>query len=188
MTERFEQALVYSSRLHGAQRRKGQGAPYLSHLLGVTSLVLEHGGSEDEAIAALLHDAIEDIGAKTRPEIRERFGEHVLEIVEGCTDADTVPKPPWKERKQAFIERLAQAGHSVRLVCAADKLHNARCLLADYHRVGERLWELFRGGRGGTLWYYRAVVDALRQPETTPLVEELDRVVTELEQAAAEAG
>jgi len=188
MTDRLEQALVYAARLHRGQRRKGVGVPSLSHLLGVTSLVIEHGGNEEEAIAALLHDAIEDIGGeKVRPEIRERFGERVLEIVEGCTDTDTIPKPPWKERKLAYIERLPHATRSVRLVCAADKLHNARCLLADYRRVGERLWELFRGGRGGTLWYYRAVVDALRQAETTPLVEELDRVVTELEQAAERA-
>lgn len=185
VTDRFEQALVYAARLHRAQRRKGAGVPYISHLLGVTSLVLEHGGDEEEAIAALLHDSLEDIGGDNlKRELRERFGERVLEIVEGCTDSDTKPKPPWRERKQAFVERLPHATCSIRLVCAADKLHNARSLLADYRRVGERLWELFRGGRAGTLWYYRAVVDALRQAETTPLVEELDRVVTELEQAA----
>lgn len=188
MTDRFEQALVYAARLHRGQRRKGAGVAYISHLLGVTSLVLEHGGDEEEAIAALLHDDLEDIGGENvRRELRERFGERVLEIVEGCTDSDAKPKPPWKERKQAFVERLPRATRSVRLVCAADKLHNARSLLADYRRIGERLWELFRGGREGTLWYYRAVVDALRQAETTPLVEELDRVVTELEQAARRA-
>jgi (p)ppGpp synthase/HD superfamily hydrolase len=189
VTDRFEQALVYAARLHREQRRKGAGVPYISHLLGVTSLVLEYGGDEEEAIAALLHDAIEDIGGEhLRHELRERFGERVLEIVEGCTDSDTKPKPPWKERKQAFVERLPRATRSVRLVCAADKLHNARSVAADYRRVGESLWEIFRGGREGTLWYYRAVVDALRQTESTPLVEELGRVVSELEHAARLAG
>ena len=184
MTDRFEHALVYAARLHREQRRKGAGIPYISHLLAVTSLVLEHGGDEEEATAALLHDALEDFGGENlRNEIRERFGRRVLEIVEGCTDSDAKPKPPWRERKQAFVERLPHATRSVRLVCAADKLHNARSLRADYRLAGERLWELFRGGREGTLWYYRAVVDALRHAETTPLVEELDRVVTELEQA-----
>jgi (p)ppGpp synthase/HD superfamily hydrolase len=189
VTDQFEQALAYATRLHRAQHRKGTKIPYVSHLLGVTSLVLEHGGDEDEAIAAMLHDAIEDFGGKDlRHELRQRFGERVLEIVEGCSDCDTIPKPPWRQRKQAFIERLPQATRSVRLVCAADKLHNARCLLADYRRLGEQLWKLFRGGKAGTLWYYRAIVDTLRRAETTPLVEELDRVVTELEQAAESAG
>jgi (p)ppGpp synthase/HD superfamily hydrolase len=188
VTDRFEQALVYAARLHRGQRRKGVGVPYISHLLGVASLVLEHGGDEEEAIAALLHDTIEDIGGeKVRPELRERFGERVLAIVEGCTDSDTHPKPPWRERKQAYLERLPRATRSVRLVCAADKLHNSRCLLADYRLVGESLWERFRGGRAGTLWYYRAVVEALRQADPTPLVGELERVVAELEQAAEAA-
>ncbi len=189
MTEPFEQALEFAARLHRGQRRKGSAIPYVSHLLAVTSLVLEHGGDEEEAIAAMLHDAIEDIGGDSlRGQLHDRFGERVLAIVEGCSDCDTIPKPPWRERKQAFLERLPRATPSVRLVCAADKLHNARCLLADYRRVGERLWERFRGGRDGTLWYYRAVTDALRRAATTPLVEELDRAVTELERAANPAG
>jgi (p)ppGpp synthase/HD superfamily hydrolase len=188
VTEQFEQALAYAARLHRGQRRKGAEIPYVSHLLAVTSLVLEHGGDEQEAIAAMLHDAIEDIGGDNlRRDLRERFGERVLEIVEGCSDCDTIPKPPWRERKLAYIEHLPQASRSMRLVSAADKLHNARCLLADYRSMGERLWERFHGGRDGTLWYYRAVTDALRRAETTPLVEELDRVVTELEQAAKSA-
>jgi (p)ppGpp synthase/HD superfamily hydrolase len=151
-------------------------------LLAVASLVLQHGGDEEEAIAALLHDAIEDIGGEdVRRGIRECFGERVLEIVEGCTDSEETPTPPWRERKQAFIDRLPRATASVRLVSAADKLHNAGTVLEDYRQAGEALWERFRGGRRGTLWYYRAVTDALREAESSPLVEELNRVVTELE-------
>jgi (p)ppGpp synthase/HD superfamily hydrolase len=187
VTDRFEQALVHAARLHRGQLRKGAGVPYISHLLAVASLVLQHGGDEEEAIAALLHDAIEDIGGDVRPEIRERFGERVLEIVEGCTDSDEIPKPPWRGRKQVYIERLAGASASVRLVSAADKLHNARAVLEDYRQIGEALWERFRGGRQGTLWYYRAVTDALRRAEATPLCEELDRVVTELERVTGMA-
>ncbi|MEX2303599.1 MAG: HD domain-containing protein [Bryobacterales bacterium] len=184
MTDRFDQALSYASRLHRGQRRKGADIPYVAHLLAVASLVLEHGGDEEEAIAALLHDSIEDIGgASLRREIREHFGERVLSIVEGCTDSDTNPKPPWKERKKAHVESLASADASVRLVIAADKLHNVRSLLMDHKRLGDRLWQRFRGGRDGTLWYYRAVTDALLKTEVTPLVEELQRAVTELEAA-----
>ncbi len=184
---RFEQALVYASRLHQVQRRKGGGAPYISHLLAVTSLVLEHGGDEDEAIAALLHDAIEDQGgAAACEQIQRRFGDRVAEIVEGCSDAEGTPKPPWKERKQAFLARLAQAPPSVRLVAAADKLHNARSTLADYRRLGEAVWDSFRGGKQGTLWYYRALVDAFREAGSTALVDELDEAVGELERRARE--
>jgi (p)ppGpp synthase/HD superfamily hydrolase len=186
VTDRFDQALSYASLLHRGQRRKGAEIPYVAHLLAVTSLVLEHGGDEDEAIAALLHDSIEDIGGEgLRREIRELFGERVLGIVEGCTDTDRQPKPPWRERKEAFLERLPGAAASVRLVVAADKLHNVRSMLMDHTRIGDRLWQRFRGGRDGTLWYYRAVADALRQVEQTPLVEELHRAVTELELAAS---
>lgn len=186
VTDRFDNALSYASRLHRGQRRKGAEIHYVAHLLAVTSLVLEHGGGEEEAIAALLHDSIEDVGGESlRREIRELFGERVLAIVEGCTDTDEQPKPPWRKRKEAFIERLPAATAPVRLVVAADKLHNVRSMLMDHARIGDRLWQRFRGGRDGTLWYYRAVADALRQIERTALVEELDRTVRELELAAA---
>ena len=149
-------------------------------------LVIEHGGDEDEAIAALLHDAIEDQGGpKAREEIRRRFGDRVTEIVDGCTDSETVPKPPWKERKLAYIAHLAGASASVRLVSAADKLHNARSILIDYRGLGEEIWQRFQDRKTGTLWYYRSVLDVLSQSGKTPLVAELDRVVRELEQLAA---
>ena len=152
--------------MHAEQRRKLSGEPYLAHLLAVAAIVMEHGGNEDEAIAALLHDAVEDQGGlATLEEIRRRFGRPVAEIVDGCTDAAETPKPPWRQRKEAFIARLTNAPASVRLVVAADKLHNARSILRDYRRLGESLWGHFRGGREGTLWYYRAVVERCRQAE-----------------------
>ncbi|HVB75475.1 MAG TPA: HD domain-containing protein [Ktedonobacteraceae bacterium] len=186
LSTRFDDALVFARRLHAGQTRKGSDTPYIAHLLAVASIVLEQGGNEDEAIAALLHDAIEDQGgAPTRELIQQRFGEHVVQIVDGCTDADVVPKPPWKPRKEAYISHLKHAPASVRLVSAADKLHNARSVLADYRVMGELLWPRFRGGREGTLWYYRSVLDVLLNVERTPLIDELERVVLELEALVA---
>ena len=185
MTSRFERALVFAAKLHRDQRRRGSCVPYVSHLLAVASIVIEHRGDEDEAIAALLHDAIEDQGgARTRDEILGRFGERVAGIVEGCTDSDTIPKPPWEGRKRAYIKRLREATASIRLVSAADKLHNARSILQDFRNLGEELWRRFQGGKEGTLWYYRSVTDALISAGRTPLVDELDRVVSEIEQLA----
>ncbi len=178
LSERFEQALVFAARLHRDQVRKGSGVPYISHLLAVCELTLEYGGDEDEAIAALLHDAIEDQGGDAaRTEILRRFGPVVTEIVEGCTDIDE----SWRKRKEAYIRRLEHASPSVRLVSACDKLHNARSLVMDYRVYGEALWQRFTGGREGTLWYYRAMINALGPSE---LVAELNRVVTELESLA----
>src|SRR6266853_1074562 len=135
--EKFEAALAWAAALHRTQRRKGSDVPYVSHLLAVAAIAIEHGACEDEAIAALLHDSIEDRSeafggaAKLRAAIREKFGAAVLAIVEGCTDADTIPKPPWKERKEAYLSHLPHASHAVRLVSAADKLYNARSILMD---------------------------------------------------------
>ncbi len=147
--------------------------------------MLENGGDEDEAIAALLHDAVEDCGGPpTAEEIRRRFGPRVSDIVDGCTDSDENPKPAWRPRKERFIERLTGASASVRLVAAADKLHNARSVLSDLRREGERVWDRFAAPRHETLWYYRAVTSRLQESGPHPLVEELDRVVTELERRA----
>jgi (p)ppGpp synthase/HD superfamily hydrolase len=185
LSARFEDALTLATRLHDGQTRKDTVTPYIAHLMAVAGLVLEQGGSEDQAIAALLHDAIEDQGHKvTLDEIRQRFGAAVAQIVDGCTDARVLPKPPWRERKQAFIAYLRDAPAAVRLVAAADKLHNARTILNDYRRVGEAVWERFNGGKAGTLWYYRALVETLQMAGPTPLVQELDRVVSELERLA----
>ena len=180
---RFEQALVLAARLHREQKRKQTAIPYVSHLLAVAGLALEHGATEDEAIAALLHDAVEDQGgAATRELIRNRFGDAVADIVSGCSDAEGPPKPPWRARKEAYLAHLAEASPSVRLVSLADKLHNARCILADYRVCGEAVWQRFSGGREGTLWYYRALVEAFAAHGRTRLLDELQRVLAELDE------
>jgi GTP pyrophosphokinase len=189
LSDCFEEALTLAVRLHASQVRKGTAVPYIAHLLAVASLVLEQGADEDEVIAALLHDAVEDQGGEaTLEEIRRRFGDRVAEIVDGCTDARTTPKPPWRGRKEAYLAHLSQAPAAVRLVSTADKLHNARTILADYRTLGEALWERFNGGREGTLWYYRSLVEAFRATGPSPLVEELDRVVLEIERLASADG
>ncbi len=186
---RFEDALLYAAKLHREQRRKGGDIPYVAHLLAVTSLVLEHGGDETEAIAAMLHDAIEDQGgASTREEIRQRFGERVCEIVDGCTDTEVTPKPPWRERKETFLARLAEADTSVALVVAADKLHNLRSVVAEYRRLGPALWSRFRGGREGSLWYYQRVGELLDGRAPSTLMAELRRTHAELEALMAASG
>ncbi len=184
LTERFERALVFAARLHKQQRRKGSDVPYVSHLLAVAGLVIEHGGNEDEAIAALLHDAIEDQGGPSaRDEISRRFGDRVAEIVDECTDTDMNPKPPWHERKQSHIKRLTAASRSARLISAADKLHNVRSVLRDYAEIRDQVWHRFQGGKDGTLWYYRAVTNVLLGAESTSLTKELNHVVITLEKA-----
>jgi len=184
-TDRLKEAFSEAFALHLSQFRKGTKIPYLSHLMAVASLVIENGGGEGEAIAALLHDAAEDQGGQpTLEKIRQRFGPQVAEIVDGCTDTYEDPKPEWKKRKGKFLERLAGASPSVRLVAAADKLHNARAMLADYRAIGEELWKRFNASKEDLLWYHRAVTEALRKAGTVPLVEELDRVATELEHLA----
>ena len=189
---RFAQALQDAANLHATQCRKGTDTPYIAHLLAVTAIAIEHGATEDEAIAALLHDAVEDQGGKeTLRLIRDRYGDNVANIVDGCSDADETPKPPWRQRKDAYVAHLGQASPSVRLVAAADKLHNARDVLASYRELGENLWPRFSGGRAGTLWFYRAVTDALRgaaRPEEThliALIAELDAAVSTLEREAS---
>jgi (p)ppGpp synthase/HD superfamily hydrolase len=187
LSDRYYEALDYAARLHAQQVRKGTNVPYVSHLLAVSSLVLEHGGDEDEAIAALLHDAVEDQGGTaTAEEIRRRFGARVAEIVVACsdTDSDVRPKPAWRPRKVAHLDQLRTASPSVRLVVAADKLHNARSIALEYRRSGEALWSRFSGGRDGTLWYYRETLEILSAPAPSALVLELGRVVAEIERLA----
>lgn len=157
--------------------------------MAVAALVIEAGGNEDLAIAALLHDAVEDQGGKeTLARIRRDFGDHVAGIVAGCSDADTMPKPPWRPRKEQYVERIQSAHPDIRLVSAADKLHNARSILADLRLLGDAVWERFTGRKDGTLWYYRSMVTALRKagsdPRVDPLLAELDRAVSELERLA----
>jgi len=171
--------------LHAKQIRKRTGRPYIGHLLSVTSIVIEYGGDEGMAIAALLHDAVEDQGGMPRlREICRKFGKRVAHIVDGCTDSYTEPKPPWMERKRDYVKRVSAESEEVRLVSAADKLSNARETLYEFRVHGDAVFDRFAGKKEGTLWYYRALIDAFRKAGGNPLVDELDRVVAELESLA----
>lgn len=189
LSTKFDDALLFASNLHRDQIRKGSGVPYVAHLLSVAGIALEYGADEEEAIAALLHDTIED-QANGDPEglkslLRETFGAKVLAIVEACTDAEVIPKPPWQQRKEQYIAHLAEASSSVLLVSASDKLHNARAILSDLRTVGADVWSRFNGGRDGTLWYYRALVTAFEARGRSSLTDELNRVVSEIESLAS---
>ena len=178
LTTRFDVALAYTATLHRAQTRKGTAIPYVAHLLSVSALVIEDGGDEDEAIAGLLHDAVEDQGGRARlEEIRAQFGDRVAAIVEGCSDSETEPKPPWLDRKRAYLDHLREAPADVLRVSAADKLHNARAILADYRALGEDLWSRFNASRDDIFWYYRSLVDIFRERGPARLAAELGRVV-----------
>src|ERR1051325_3796667 len=189
LSQKFEEALVYANRMHCDQTRKKTGVPYIGHILGVAAITLEYGGNETEAIGALLHDVVEDCGGAERlVEIRNKFGDSVAKIVDGCTDADETPKPLWRERKERYIEHLKESDSPTRLVSASDKLHNTRAILADLRRHGSEVFERFIGKKDGTLWYYRALVTAFREHgDHTDLIDELDRVVTEIEAITAKA-
>lgn len=187
LTDRFSSAVTLALDLHRGQKRKLSGTPYAAHLLRVTGTVLEHGADEDTAIAAVLHDAIEDQGGpKARETIRRQFGERVAGFVDECSDTDETPKPPWRERKEKYLAHLASASPSARMISAADKLDNIRSLLASYRQSGEAVWEHFRGGRDGTLWYHRSVCDILQQAGPCSLVDELTHAVREFEREVAE--
>ena len=186
LTERFEDALVYANRLHALQRRKGTDIPYVSHLLAVASLVIEAGGTEEEAIAALLHDGPEDQGGlATLKEIRDRFGVPVGKIVAACSDTFEKVKPAWKQRKQDYLNHLDDADDSVRLVSCADKLHNARAILADYRRHGETLWDRFNADREEILWYYGELARVFAERGPSQLATELELVVEQLRDEVA---
>jgi GTP pyrophosphokinase len=188
-SERFTEALTYAVRLHNRQARKGSGGriPYAGHLLGVCSLVIEEGGGETEAIAALLHDAAEDQGGeRTLAKIRDRFGAAVADIVLACSDTLETSKPEWQERKEAYLAHLEDRTPSQLMVALADKLFNAHAILRDYKACGEELWGRFRAGRDGQLWYYRRLSDEFtRLLPDSPMAHELAEVVAELEQLVA---
>jgi (p)ppGpp synthase/HD superfamily hydrolase len=159
---RFHEALAFAAQLHEGQRRKGKETPYLSHVLGVAALVLESGGDEDQAVAALLHDGPEDAGGReTLADIQRRFGDRVAGIVDACTDAYGEPKPAWLARKTAFLDRLPGVSNEAVPVILADKLHNARCILADHHDVGASVWDRFKADPEAVVSYYGRVADAL---------------------------
>lgn len=181
LTSRFETALDFAFQLHKNQYRKGSNIPYISHLLAVTAIVIENGGSENQAIAALLHDAVEDQGGyDTLQKIKEMFGSEVAEIVEGCTDAFTDPKPEWEGRKKAYLKKLKQSSDSILLVSLADKVHNARSLLQDLQSEEKNVWKKFNGGKEGTLWYYQSLVEILNTSPYPYLTSELRQVVKKI--------
>jgi len=182
---RLQRAFGYAAEKHAGQTRKQTAVPYLSHLMAVASLVLEAGGDEEMAIAALLHDVVEDCGGMPRlREVRKLFGRRVANIVDGCTDSYTEPKPEWLQRKKGYLSELRHADAETRLVSAADKLHNVRTILADYREQGEVIWDRFTGKKDGTLWYYRALSDEY-QRSPNRLTQELEIAVVELEQLVA---
>ena len=182
LSRHFEKALTYATRIHGGQLRKKTRIPYIAHIIGVAAIAMEYGANETEAIAALLHDAVEDCGgAKRLRDIERKFGKKVAQIVDGCTDTDRTPKPPWLERKKAYVAHVRHAPMPTKLVSASDKLHNIRAILMDYRKEGESLWSRFNAGKRGALWYYRALVNAFTGKRIEPLVQELNRTLTQLE-------
>jgi (p)ppGpp synthase/HD superfamily hydrolase len=186
LTSRFQDALAFAARIHAHDLRKGTAIPYLAHLLGVCALILADGGDEDEAIAGLLHDTLEDHpDVVTRVEVAERFGPRVLSLVDGCTDTPPDyaggPKPPWRERKLSYLAHLRSASPAALRVSLADKVDNARAIVADYRVGGEALWSRFSAGRTEQLWYYRSLVAAFREARPPGrLLEQLEVLVSEL--------
>lgn len=182
LSSRFRRALLYASRIHGSKLRKKTKIPDIGHVLGVTATALEYGANETEAIAALLHDAVEDAGGEKRlRDIRKRFGKGVAMIVEGCTDSLEERKPPWLERKKRYVVHVRRASQPTKLVSAADKLQNVRSLARCYRTEGERIWERYDSGKPGALWYYRALIKAFTGKRIAPLVRDLNLALTELE-------
>jgi len=189
-TDRFTSAIDYARHLH-IERRKGTNIPFMAHLLGVASLVVGEAGqvpfpvTEEMVIAALLHDAVEDHGGLPRLEdIKCNFGPEVARMVEGLSDSfeeDSSQKKSWEERKQTYIFRLKDEPANIRLISAADKLYNARTVLDEYRAVGSKVWDRFKRGRDPQIWYFRELLRVFKSAGTNRVVEELERVVVELE-------
>jgi (p)ppGpp synthase/HD superfamily hydrolase len=193
-SRRFLNALEVASVMFATTRRRKTKIPYVAHLLGVCAIVLEHGGSEDEAIAALLHDTLEDITPTKRARRTVRaFGDDVYGIVLGCTDGTPNKKgkkAPWRERKEAYVAGLEHEPSPVLLVSAADKLHNARAIVADLRTIGNKVWKRFNAPTDDILWYYGALVLAFRANPAHPIaiVDELEPVVAEMHRLSGAAG
>jgi len=182
LTQRFDEAVAYAHEVHGAQMKKRTSIPYLSHLLGVASIVLDDGGDEDEAIAALLHDAAEDHGGRVRLEdIRARFGDRVAAIVEDCTDSWSTPPEPWLDRKRKYAEHAKHLSASSLRVSAADKVHNTYSILRDLRNTGEQVWERYEARPDDVLAYYQTLVRSYREAGGGRLVDELERIVRGIE-------
>lgn len=194
--QKFDEALALASELHRKQNRKGTPIPYISHLMAVAGIVLEANAYhpmddiEDVAIGALLHDAIEDQGHKIDlDQIKEKFGDTVYRIVLECSDAIVTEKgqekPPWKDRKRAYLDNISGKSQETLLVSCADKMHNARCIMFDHDRIGDDIWDRFNAGKDGTIWYYRSLAEELEKawPEN-PLLPDFQAIVQRMEQAA----
>jgi (p)ppGpp synthase/HD superfamily hydrolase len=201
-SERFDDALAFTHQLHRRQIRKTSGVPYIAHPMSVAALVIEDGGSEDEAIAALLHDSLEDQGrhypggvAQLAQDIGARFGEEVLRIVQACTERTSEEEAAirdkrerWRAHKRAYFEQIREAGASVRRVSCADSLHNTRTLVKDYRQMGDRIWTRFMTRSGDDqVWAYRSAAEAFLRAGTGPMAEELMNVVNQLANEIGEA-
>jgi (p)ppGpp synthase/HD superfamily hydrolase len=185
LTSRFEDGLIFAFNLHKTQSRKSIPVPYFAHLMGVASLVLEAGGDEDTAVAALLHDAVEDHGGlPTLLEIRHQFGNRVADIVDLCTDAYQEPKPPWRGRKEQYLAKLRYASPEARLVSVADKLYNVRTTIDALRVDGNNVWDRFNGGKEGTLWYYRALLEVFHFTGSDLITDTYAQAVEVMEQLA----
>lgn len=164
LTTRFDEALLYARCVHGGQLRKGSSIPYFAHLMGTAAIAIELGATEDQAIAALLHDAVEDQGGKPRlDDIRLRFGDNVARMVDACSDTDVMPKPPWRSRKEAYLQHLQTAQVDALLVSLSDKIHNAEAILSDLRGIGDKVWSRFSAGKEEQLWYYGELAKAFEQ-------------------------
>jgi (p)ppGpp synthase/HD superfamily hydrolase len=188
LTDRFDRALLYATHVHGGQKRKGTQVPYLAHLLAVAATVLEYGGNEDLAIAALLHDAVEDQGGRPRlDDIANRFGPRVAAVVESCSDSFVATgggrvKEDWKARKDIYLTHLAKTDRDTLLVALADKIHNARSILRDLRRpeIGAAIWDRFSRPKADSLWFYRRLAMVFRDRLPGQLAEELHEIVEAL--------
>jgi len=188
LTRRFDEALLYARHVHGGQVRKGSNIPYFAHLLGAAVIAIEFGANEDQAIAALLHDAVEDQGGQPRlDDIRLRFGEDVARMVDACTDTDVQPKPAWRPRKEAYLNHLETAPVDALLVSLSDKIHNAEAILSDLRAIGDEVWTRFTGEKEGTLWYYRSLDSIFARRIPGPAAVRLKFAVAELARTAGKA-
>ena len=182
LTERLSQALALAIEAHNGQFRKETTIPYIAHPMAVASIALEYGADEDQAMAALLHDAVEDGGANYAEIIRSKFGDRVADIVNGCTDG--VPdnngiKPPWKQRKESYIAHLTSASDDVLLVSGSDKLHNARAIVSDLQNIGVTVFDRFSSSKEQTLWYYQSLADIFKT-RNTPTAKALSETVAQM--------
>lgn len=187
-TKRLDEAVALALQAFRDTRRRGTTIPYVTHLLQVMVTVGEHGGDEDQLIAAVLHDYLEDIPGATKADLGRSFGERPARLVAALTDATTHPKPPWRARKETYLAHLREEHPEVKLISAADKLHNCACIRRDFDAIGDKLWTRFSGGKDGTLWYYDAVADALSHGWEHALSRQLRADVDALRAAAGRGG